>query len=249
MGEVAGGELDALAAVADRHPPTLRTHDERGRRVDEVVRHPAYEAMERIAFERFGLAALSHREGVLGWPGRAPHVVKYALSYLFSQAEFGLLCPVSVTDSTSRMLRRFADDGAEGRLPAAADRHRLRHPLAGCAVDDREDRRLRRRRLDDGGAPRPRRRRGGSGATSGSAPSPTPASALTLARPEGAPAGHAGPRPVPGAQGPARRHPQRVDAQPAQGQARLPLDGDGRGRRSPAPSATRSATSAAASRR
>jgi alkylation response protein AidB-like acyl-CoA dehydrogenase len=110
MGELAGGELDALAAVADQHPPTLRTHDERGRRLDEVVRHPAYEAMERIAFERFGLAAMSHREGVLGWPGRVPHAVKYALSYLFSQAEFGLLCPVSVTDSTSRVLRRFAAD-------------------------------------------------------------------------------------------------------------------------------------------
>ena len=110
MGELAGGELDALAAVADQHPPTLRTHDERGRRLDEVVRHPAYEAMERIAFERFGLAAMSHREGVLGWPGRVPHAVKYALSYLFSQAEFGLLCPVSVTDSTSRVLGRFAAD-------------------------------------------------------------------------------------------------------------------------------------------
>lgn len=110
MGEIAGGELDALAAVADRHPPVLRTHDERGRRVDEIVRHPAYATMERLAFERFGLAAMSHREGVLDWPGRVPHVVKYALSYLFSQAEFGLLCPVSVTDSTSRVLRRFASD-------------------------------------------------------------------------------------------------------------------------------------------
>jgi hypothetical protein len=115
MGEVAGGELDALAAVADRHPPVLRTHDETGRRVDEVVRHPAYQAMERIAFERFGLAAMSHREGVLGWPGRVPHVVKYALSYLFSQAEFGLLCPVSLTDSTARMLRRFASDELQAR--------------------------------------------------------------------------------------------------------------------------------------
>ena len=38
MGEVAGGELDALAAVADRNPPVLRSHDETGRRVDEVVR-------------------------------------------------------------------------------------------------------------------------------------------------------------------------------------------------------------------
>lgn len=115
MGEVAGGELDALAAVADRHPPVLRAYDETGRRVDEVVRHPAYEAMERIAFERFGLAAMSHREGVLGWPGPVPHVVKYALSYLFSQAEFGLLCPVSLTDSTARMLRWFASDQLRAR--------------------------------------------------------------------------------------------------------------------------------------
>src|SRR4029078_9314455 len=84
--------------------------DETGRRIDEVVRHPAYQAMERIAFERFGLAAMSHRAGVLGWPGRVPHVVKYALSYLFAQAEFGLLCPVSLTDSTARMLRAFGSD-------------------------------------------------------------------------------------------------------------------------------------------
>jgi alkylation response protein AidB-like acyl-CoA dehydrogenase len=115
MGEVAGGELDALATIADRHPPELRAWDATGQRVDEIVRHPAYEAMERIAFERFGLAAMSHREGVLGWPGPVPHVVKYALSYLFSQAEFGLLCPVSLTDSTARMLRRFASDELKAR--------------------------------------------------------------------------------------------------------------------------------------
>jgi alkylation response protein AidB-like acyl-CoA dehydrogenase len=115
MGEIAGGELDALAAVADRNPPVLRAWDEAGRRIDEVVRHPAYQTMERIAFERFGLAAMSHRPGVLGWPGRVPHVVKYALSYLFSQAEFGLLCPVSLTDSTARMLGRFASDELKAR--------------------------------------------------------------------------------------------------------------------------------------
>jgi alkylation response protein AidB-like acyl-CoA dehydrogenase len=110
MGRLSGGELDALAAQADRNPPVLRAWDEAGRRIDEILWHPAYVEMERIAFERFGLAAMSHREGVLGWPGRVPHVVKYALSYLFSQSEFGLLCPVSVTDSTSRMLRWFASE-------------------------------------------------------------------------------------------------------------------------------------------
>jgi alkylation response protein AidB-like acyl-CoA dehydrogenase len=110
LGVIAGAELDELAAEADRNPPVLRAWDAQGRRVDEIVRHPAYRRMEELAFSRFGLAAMSHRGGVLGWPGPVPHVVKYALSYLFAQSEFGLLCPVSVTDSTSRMLRRFGDE-------------------------------------------------------------------------------------------------------------------------------------------
>jgi len=105
MGEVAGGELDALAAEADRNPPVLRAYDERGARIDEIECHPSYRRMEQIAFERFGLHAMSHKDGVLGWPGRVPHVVKYALSYLFAQSEFGLLCPVNMTDSCARMLR------------------------------------------------------------------------------------------------------------------------------------------------
>lgn len=110
MGAVAGSELDALAAEADRNPPLLRAFDARGVRVDEIVRHPTYVAMERLAFARFGLAAMSHRGGVLGWSEKVPHVVKYALSYLFAQSEFGLLCPVSVTDSTSRMLRWYGSE-------------------------------------------------------------------------------------------------------------------------------------------
>src|ERR1700693_3126941 len=103
MGEVAGGELDDLAAQADKNPPVLRAFDQAGRRVDEVIFHPSYRRMEAIAFGRFGLAALSHKDGVLGWPGRVPQTVKYALSYLFAQSEFGLLCPVNMTDSTARL--------------------------------------------------------------------------------------------------------------------------------------------------
>ena len=110
MGAIAGGVLDQLAAEADRNPPRLRDWNERGVRVDEIVRSAAYVAMERLAFSRFGLAAMSHRPGVLGWPSPVPHIVKYALSYLFAQSEFGLLCPVSVTDSTTRMLRWYGSE-------------------------------------------------------------------------------------------------------------------------------------------
>ena len=106
MGRVAGDELEGLAAEADKNPPVLRAYDERGQRVDLILSHPAYREMERIAFSRFGLGAMAHRSGVLGWPGPVPHVVKYALSYLFAQSEFGLLCPVNMTDSAARTLRR-----------------------------------------------------------------------------------------------------------------------------------------------
>lgn len=108
-GAVAGGRLDELARIAERNPPRLVQYDARGERVDTVEYHPAYQGMERIAFERFGLAAISHRPGMFGWPGTVPHVVKYALSYVLIQAEFGLFCPVNMTDSLARVLRRFAE--------------------------------------------------------------------------------------------------------------------------------------------
>ncbi|WP_185995971.1 acyl-CoA dehydrogenase family protein [Nocardioides campestrisoli] len=107
LGAVAATELDDLAATADRNPPVLRAYAPDGTRIDAVDHHPAYQEMCRLAFERYGLAAMSHRPGVLGWPTRVPHVVKYALSYLFVQSEFGLACPLSMTDSAARVLRLF----------------------------------------------------------------------------------------------------------------------------------------------
>ncbi|SPU52985.1 acyl-CoA dehydrogenase [Bordetella trematum] len=38
-----------------------------------------------------------------------PAAAKYALSHLFVQAEFGLCCPVSMTDSLARTLKRYGD--------------------------------------------------------------------------------------------------------------------------------------------
>ena len=37
-----------------------------------------------------------------------PAVAKYALQYLFVQAEFGLMCPISVTDTSIHLIRKFA---------------------------------------------------------------------------------------------------------------------------------------------
>ena len=116
LGALAGGRLDALAAAADRNPPVLHARSRRGEDVQTIEKHPAYSEMEWIAFGEFGLAAMSHRGGVLGWPDPLPPAAKYAFTYLFAQAEFGLLCPVSMTDSLTRTLRKFGD-------PALVERH------------------------------------------------------------------------------------------------------------------------------
>ncbi|GIX45971.1 MAG: acyl-CoA dehydrogenase [Candidatus Tectimicrobiota bacterium] len=107
LGALASTRLDELAHTADRHPPQLHPRDRHGREVPRIEKHPAYLELERYAFAEFGLAAMSHRGGVLGWPQPLPHVAKYAFFYLFAQAEFGLCCPVSMTDTLFRTLRKY----------------------------------------------------------------------------------------------------------------------------------------------
>ena len=109
LGALAGGRLDELASLADKHPPTLSVRSRTGVDESRIDKHPAYVEMERLGFTDFGLAALSHRGGVLGWPEPMPPAAKYALTYLFVQAEFGLCCPISMTDSLARTLRRFGE--------------------------------------------------------------------------------------------------------------------------------------------
>ena len=43
-----------------------------------------------------------------------PSIAKYVFHYLFAQAEFGLLCPVNLTDSSSELVRRFGVHGLPG---------------------------------------------------------------------------------------------------------------------------------------
>ena len=108
LGGLAGGRLDELARLADKHPPVLHPRDRFGRDEDWIDYHSAYREMETIAFGDFQFHAMSHRAGALGMERPLPAVAKYALQYLFVQAEFGLMCPISVTDTSIHLIRKFA---------------------------------------------------------------------------------------------------------------------------------------------
>ncbi|OFZ84239.1 MAG: DNA alkylation response protein [Betaproteobacteria bacterium RBG_16_66_20] len=107
LGAMAGGDLDELALEADKNPPVLN-----GQRIEKSQ---AYKKLEEVAFAKYGLAAMSHRGGVLGWPEPLPPAVKYALTYVYVQAEFGVCCPLSMTDALTRTIRKYADPALVAR--------------------------------------------------------------------------------------------------------------------------------------
>lgn len=110
LGALAGDHLDTCARLADRHPPVLHPRDRFGRDVQWIEYHPAYRELENAAYGQFGIHAMSHRKGILGWADTYPAAAKHAFTYLFNQAEFGLGCPINVTDGAAMLLSRFGDE-------------------------------------------------------------------------------------------------------------------------------------------
>lgn len=106
LGALAGGDLDRWADLCDKNPPRLQHRDRFGRDVQWIEHHPAYREMERVGFLEFGLHAAPHRP-ILGWPTGVSPPVKFALHYLFSQAEFGLMCPLAVTELAAMLVLKY----------------------------------------------------------------------------------------------------------------------------------------------
>jgi acyl-CoA dehydrogenase len=115
LGVLAGHHLDEYARLADRHVPVLHQRDKFGRDVQWIEYHPAYRELERAAFGEFGIHAMSIRKGILGWPDKYPVVAKHAFTFLFNQAEFGLGCPINVTDGCAKLLANFGSDALKAK--------------------------------------------------------------------------------------------------------------------------------------
>ncbi|MDW5376548.1 acyl-CoA dehydrogenase family protein [Halomonas sp. HP20-15] len=97
---VGSREVQALGDAANRHPPELRLFDRHGRRLDEVVYHPAYHELMHLAFDN-GWHAVAWEEEHHG--GHQAHV---AALYLLTQAEPGFCCPLTMTHAAIPTLRR-----------------------------------------------------------------------------------------------------------------------------------------------
>jgi len=115
LGGLAGGRLDELSRIAERHEPILHERDRFGRDEEWIEYHPAYQEMEKIAIHDFGFHAMTNRPGVFNWPEKLPYLVKYAMQYLFVQGEFSIMCPISVADTSAFLFLRYADEELKAR--------------------------------------------------------------------------------------------------------------------------------------
>jgi alkylation response protein AidB-like acyl-CoA dehydrogenase len=115
LGALVGDRLDTCGRLADRHTPILHQRDRFGRDVQWIEYHPAYRELENAAFGEFGIHAMSHRKGILGHSDTYSAVAKHAFTYLFNQAEFGMGCPINVTDGCAMLLSRYGDEALKAR--------------------------------------------------------------------------------------------------------------------------------------
>ncbi|MFF0221994.1 acyl-CoA dehydrogenase family protein [Streptomyces sp. NPDC004629] len=118
LGRSAGSvQVQEWAAQANENPPRLRTHDRYGHRIDEVDFHPAWHRLLGKGISA-GLTT--------AWVRPAGHVRRAAGFLVWTQAEAGTCCPLSMTHAAVPALR------ADPALAAEWE------PRLTCTVYERE---------------------------------------------------------------------------------------------------------------
>jgi len=132
-GAVAGSvEAHEHSRRAERNEPRLTTHDRFGNRIDAVELDPSWHWLLEGAVAR-SIHSLPWREPRVG-----AHVVRAALFTLWSNANDGVMCPVSMTYAAVPALRDGAPELAaewEPRLTAPDYEHGA---LSGMAMTERQ---------------------------------------------------------------------------------------------------------------
>lgn len=115
--ELGSARVLELGVLANRNPPELRTFDRYGQRIDEVEYHPAYHELMRLGIDA-GMPSIA-------WTASEPggHVAHVAMTYLFSQIEAGVVCPMTMTYAVVPALRQQPDVTADWEAGVLAARY------------------------------------------------------------------------------------------------------------------------------
>ena len=105
--DTGSAETFRKADLANRYPPEMRAFDRYGMRIDQVDYHPAYHELMALAIEN-DVPSFAWKNPRVG--GQVAHA---ALTYLFTQDEGGVLCPMAMTYAAIPALRMTPAIGDE----------------------------------------------------------------------------------------------------------------------------------------
>ena len=101
LGVAVGDEMMTQGFLANENRPEFKPFDRFGHRIDEVEFHPAYHRLMALGIQH-GVANFSWRH-----VDRAgAHVARAALMYLYSQADQGTSCPLTMTHAAVPVLQK-----------------------------------------------------------------------------------------------------------------------------------------------
>ena len=131
---IVAGSVEALehGHRAERNEPRLVTHDRYGNRVDEVDLDPSWHWLLAGAVQR-AIHSLPWRDSRPG-----AHVVRAAMFTLYSNANDGVMCPVSMTYAGVPALRDGAPGLASEWEPRLTSTDYEQGALAGMAMTERQ---------------------------------------------------------------------------------------------------------------
>lgn len=191
LGNRAATDMLALAQDAEDHPPIHVPFDPWGRRIDDIQTSLGWRTLEKIAAEE-GIVATAYDRTY----GPSSRVYQMALLYLYSPSSAIFSCPLAMTDGAARALELFGDPDLQARaLPRLLSRDPLNFWTAGQWMTERAGGSDVSGTSTDALPFQGANEFGATHALHGTkwfTSATTSQMALTLARPEGAPAGSKG---------------------------------------------------------
>ncbi|XGC80052.1 acyl-CoA dehydrogenase family protein [Bdellovibrio bacteriovorus] len=191
LGERAATDMLEWAQEAEANPPRHIPFDPWGRRIDEIATSNGWKELEKVAAEE-GIVATAYNRKL----GALSRVYQMSLLYLYSPSSAIFSCPLAMTDGAARALELYAPEDLKNRaLPHLLSRNANEFWTAGQWMTERTG------GSDVSGTSTDAQLFAGSspfGATHALhgtkwfTSATTSQMALTLARPEGAPAGSKG---------------------------------------------------------
>jgi acyl-CoA dehydrogenase len=115
LGAKAATEMDELSMLADKQWPQLKKRDHLGNTINEIVFHPSYWEMMKIAVES-ELFRVKWEPSLRSEFNAELHALGFSAGYLYGLSEMGQYCPLCMTDGVARLIDLFSNNEDKARL-------------------------------------------------------------------------------------------------------------------------------------